>query len=144
MNQLKTEFGDQLEILAFPCNQFGHQENNNSQELLNILRYVRPGNNFEPLCMLFEKIEVNGKNEHELYTFLKTALPLPEDDQLSLMFDPKGIIWSPVRRSDVAWNFEKFLVDASGKPVKRFSKKFETIQIRGAIQETLGVQSERM
>ena len=49
--------------------------------------------------------------------FLKTALPLPEDDQLSLMFDPKGIIWSPVRRSDVAWNFEKFLVDASGKPV---------------------------
>ena len=56
-------------IFRFDLNcAFAFQENNNSQELLNILRYVRPGNNFEPLCTLFEKIEVNGKNEHELYT----------------------------------------------------------------------------
>ena len=50
------------------------------------------------------------------------------------MTDPKLIIWSPVRRTDVAWNFEKFLIDQSGNPVKRYSRKFLTSDIGADIE----------
>lgn len=47
-------------VLAFPSNQFGHQENSNGQEILNALRHVRPGNGFEPKCVLFDKVYYNS------------------------------------------------------------------------------------
>lgn len=50
------------------------------------------------------------------------------------MADPKFIIWQPVKRSDISWNFEKFLVDKSGQAFKRYSKDFETINIEGDIK----------
>jgi len=43
-------------ILAFPTNQFGHQENGNGQEILNSLKYVRPGDGFEPKAIMFDKV----------------------------------------------------------------------------------------
>lgn len=59
-------------VLAFPCNQFNYQEPGaNSREILNGLRYVRPGNGFEPNFPLFQKTQVNGANEDQIYTFLK-------------------------------------------------------------------------
>ncbi|TRY61854.1 hypothetical protein TCAL_11232 [Tigriopus californicus] len=124
-------------VLAFPSNQFGHQENSNGQEILNALRHVRPGNGFEPKCVLFDKIIINGEGEHPVFSWLKTALPMPFDDTESLMGDPKFIIWKPVKRSDVAWNFEKFLVSPGGEPVKRYSKGFETINIAKDIDSLL-------
>lgn len=62
-------------ILAFPCNQFALQEPARDDELLNAIRYVRPGNNFQPHQNLhiFGKIEVNGENEHQLYSHLKAC-----------------------------------------------------------------------
>ena len=42
--------------MAFPTNQFGHQENSNGQEILNSLKYVRPGNGYEPKCIMFDKV----------------------------------------------------------------------------------------
>ena len=39
-----------------------------NEEIRNALRYVRPGNNFEPLCEMFAKVEVNGRNEHPVFT----------------------------------------------------------------------------
>ncbi len=56
MNELCQKYGDKLVILAFPTNQFGHQENSNGEEILNALKHVRPGNGFEPKCILFEKV----------------------------------------------------------------------------------------
>ena len=55
MNDLCQKYGDKLVILAFPTNQFGHQENSNGEEILNTLKHVRPGNGFEPKCILFQK-----------------------------------------------------------------------------------------
>eukprot|EP00493_Phyllostaurus_siculus_P003564 UN03579 len=64
MNALKTKFADKLNILGFPCNQFGHQSNEDSKEFLNTLRYVRPGATegepFEPKFEIFDLIDVNG------------------------------------------------------------------------------------
>jgi len=129
MNKLCEKFQDKLAVLAFPSNQFGHQENNSNEELLNILQFVRPGNNFQPLMDIFQKIEVNGKNEDPLFTFLKKTLPAPHDNQEHLIDNPSSIIWKPVKRSDISWNFEKFLVGTDGLPVKRYSKSFLTENI---------------
>ena len=77
---------------------------------------------------LFQVI-VNGEGEHPVFKWLKSRLPYPKDDSESLMGDPKFIIWKPIKRSDISWNFEKFLIDQTGKPVKRFSKGFQTCNI---------------
>ncbi|NXT33699.1 GPX1 peroxidase, partial [Pelecanoides urinatrix] len=83
---------------------------------------------------MFEKCEVNGKNAHPLFTFLKEALPFPHDDPSSLMTNPQYIIWSPVCRNDISWNFEKFLISPDGVPFKRYSRHFETIKIQDDIE----------
>lgn len=137
MNQLCEKFPDDLVVLAFPSNQFGHQENGNGAEILNTLRHVRPGNGFEPKAVLFDKIEVNGENEHPIFAWLKHNLPAPSDDSESLMADPKFLIWSPVKRTDISWNFEKFLLSRDGTPVKRYSRKFLTSDIEEDITSLL-------
>uniref|UniRef100_A0A4X2LPV6 Glutathione peroxidase n=2 Tax=Vombatus ursinus TaxID=29139 RepID=A0A4X2LPV6_VOMUR len=138
MNELQQRHRARgLVVLGFPCNQFGHQENGNNEEILNSLKFVRPGKEFEPNFLLFEKCEVNGEKAHPLFAFLREALPVPSDDAISLMTDPKYIIWSPVCRNDISWNFEKFLVGPDGVPVKRYSRRFETISIEKDIEELL-------
>ena len=79
MNALAEKYGDKVAILGFPCNQFGHQTNEGNDEFLNTLKYVRPGNNFEPApsITLFEKTDVNGENAHPLFKWLKTEMMIP-------------------------------------------------------------------
>jgi len=141
MNQLCQKFPDKLAVLAFPSNQFGHQENNNNDELLDILRHIRPGNGFQPLMDIFQKIQVNGRNEDPLFTFLKKSLPAPHDNPEPLVDNPSSILWRPVKRSDISWNFEKFLVGPDGLPVKRYSKSFLTASIEEDIRELLEKKS---
>ncbi|CAH6777704.1 Gpx1 [Phodopus roborovskii] len=141
MNDLQRRLGPRgLVVLGFPCNQFGHQENAKNEEILNSLKYIRPGGGFEPNFTLFEKCEVNGEKAHPLFTFLRESLPAPSDDPTALMTDPKSIIWSPVCRNDIAWNFEKFLVGPDGVPVRRYSRRFRTINIEPDIEALLSQQ----
>ncbi len=70
MNRLCEQFGDKLHVLGFSCNQFGHQTNESDAEILNILKYVRPGGGFEPLFHVFGKVLVNGANNHSLKIWL--------------------------------------------------------------------------
>lgn len=86
-----------LIILAFPCNQFNNQEPGNVNDIENncLINY---GVSFP----VFEKIDVNGKNAHPLFKFLKEKLP--------------GCFTNAVK-----WNFTKFLINADGIPVKRFA-----------------------
>lgn len=66
-----------FKILGFPCNQFGRQEpGENPDEILNGLKYVRPGNGFKPVFPLMEKLDVNGAKQHQMYTYLKVKLQL--------------------------------------------------------------------
>jgi len=138
MNELMAKYGPKgLVILGFPCNQFGHQENCKEEEILNSLKYVRPGNGFEPKIELFSKVQVNGKDAHPVFEYLKSSLPLPSDDQETLLRDCSFAIWSPLKRNDVAWNFEKFLIGKDGKPFKRFSRFFLTKDIATDIEALL-------
>ncbi|KPP63922.1 glutathione peroxidase 1-like [Scleropages formosus] len=140
MNELQARYADKgLVVLGVPCNQFGHQENCKNEEILSSLKYVRPGNGFEPKFQLLEKADVNGKDAHPLFVFLKKKLPFPSDDSTSLINDPKHIIWSPVCRNDIAWNFEKFLIGPDGEPFKRYSRCFLTSHIEADIQKLLSL-----
>eukprot|EP00091_Calanus_sinicus_P013848 TRINITY_DN30779_c0_g1_i1.p1 TRINITY_DN30779_c0_g1~~TRINITY_DN30779_c0_g1_i1.p1 ORF type:complete len:111 (+),score=42.89 TRINITY_DN30779_c0_g1_i1:58-390(+) len=109
-------------------------------EILNALQNVRPGHGFVPKAEIFNKVEVNGENEDPLFTFLKKSLPAPSDPQGASLGNPKFIIWSPVKRTDIAWNFEKFLIGPDGTPFKRYSRYFLTSDIEEDIKLLLGDQ----
>ena len=92
--------GDGLEILGFPCNQFGKQEPGDSEQIGSFCRI-----NYGVTFQMHEKIDVNGKDEHPLYTQLKAGAP--------------GLLGS----KGIKWNFTKFLVDPEGNVVKRFGSR---------------------
>lgn len=76
-NELKNiaELKGKIEVIGVPSNQFGLQEPGaNGEEIRNSLKYVRPGNSFEPDFDLFEKCDVNGANEIALFTALKVRI----------------------------------------------------------------------
>jgi len=155
MNSLKDQFGSTLNVLGVFCNQFGHQTNEENGDIANTLKHVRPGNNFESKADLFGKVHVNGSEAHPLFIFLRKALPLPCDpedvdskgngcDDRDALALPRGgfngtcvVPWSPVTRNDIAWNFEKFLLDKEGKPVARYSRYFDTINIAADVQSLI-------
>lgn len=89
MNELHSRYSAQgLVFLGVPSNQFGYQENCKNDEILRSLKSVRPGNGFEPKFQLLEKVDVNGKDAHPLFVYLKEKLPFPCDDPMALMTNP--------------------------------------------------------
>ncbi len=85
-------------ILAFPCNQFGHQEPDTNDYIEKSCRL-----NYGTTFPMFAKIDVNGANAEPLFAYLKSAAP--------------GFFGSQA----IKWNFTKFLIDATGVPVKRYA-----------------------
>jgi glutathione peroxidase len=84
-------------VLGFPCNQFGNQESGDEKSISEGCLI-----NYGVTFPMFSKIEVNGKNAHPIYKYLKK--------EINGLFGDK-----------IKWNFTKFLIDSTGKPVKRFS-----------------------
>lgn len=113
------------------------QENGTNEEILNCLKHVRPGGGFEPNFTLFQKCQVNGQDTHPVFAYLKAHLPAPVDEPDHLMTEPRFVVWSPVRRSDISWNFEKFLVGPEGEPFRRYSPRLPTAQLEPDIQRLL-------
>ncbi|MXS84565.1 glutathione peroxidase [Nitrosomonas sp. HPC101] len=99
LEALYRRYKDQgLIVLAFPCNQFGHQEPGNEREIQEFC-----ASDYAISFPLFAKIEVNGANAHPLYQYLKDKKP--------------GVLGS----RGIKWNFTKFLVDRAGQVVKRYA-----------------------
>lgn len=109
-----------LEILDFPCNQFGAQAPGTDEEIQSFCTV-----NFNTKFARFKKIEVNGENEQPLYTYLKSqkgfagfdpAHPLTKIlDDMFTKADPDY-----AKKADIKWNFTKFLIDQEGNVVERF------------------------
>jgi len=142
MNELIDRFGDKLSIVGVPCNQFGHQTNEKDFETLALLKHVRPGGGYEPKFPLTTKVEVNGAGADPLFKWLRAELPAPYDDvggqgPEQMLDNIRLIIWSPVTRNDIIWNFEKFLVNQEGVPVRRYSPKFETKDVAKDIESLI-------
>ena len=114
LQDLYAKYHDRgLEVLGFPCDQFGHQEPGNDDEIKSFcdLNY---GVNFP----LFSKIEVNGDGAHPLYKFLKS--------------EKGGLLGDAIK-----WNFTKFLVDKQGIVVERFAPTTTPEAIEAKIQALL-------
>jgi glutathione peroxidase len=100
-------------VLAFPCNQFLGQEPGTSEEIQAFCT-----NEYEVSFPLFEKNEVNGKDTHPLYQYLKSTLAL------------KG-------KNNIRWNFEKFLINKNGVPIKRYAPKTSPESLESEIESLL-------
>lgn len=125
LNALLKIYGNKkrcsLKVASFPCNQFGHQEPPKDEELLNTLQYVRPGNGYVPdkNMDMYSKVMVNGEEEIPLFSWLKKLCPRPTD----IISNKTVVLWKPIKTTDIEWNFEKFLIDHEGNPVRRFSER---------------------
>uniref|UniRef100_A0A672S3K5 Glutathione peroxidase n=1 Tax=Sinocyclocheilus grahami TaxID=75366 RepID=A0A672S3K5_SINGR len=136
LNALQEEFRDVgFTILGFPCNQFGMQEPGKNDEILPALKYVRPGNGFVPNFQLFEKVDVNGVNEHALFTILKVEKYKMISNQVSSTNMKKQLFWEPLKVNDIKWNFEKFLVGPDGRPVMRWFPRVNVSEVRADISK---------
>jgi glutathione peroxidase len=99
LQQLYDTYAERgLEVLGFPCNQFGAQEPGTPDEIKTFCE-----SSFGVTFPLFEKIDVNGPDRHPLYAHLTEVA------------DAKG------HTGDIRWNFEKFLVAPDGEIIARFS-----------------------
>jgi glutathione peroxidase len=87
-----------LVVIGFPCEQFLGQEPETNETVAHVCEI-----NFGVTFLLSEKIEVNGKNTHPLFAYLKKTLP-------------SGFLGDAIK-----WNFTKFLIDRNGVPYKRYS-----------------------
>ena len=85
-------------VLGFPCDQFGHQEPGDEQEIKDFCSLT-----YDVTFPLFAKIDVNGAGAHPLYVWLKS--------------EKAGVFGTEA----IKWNFTKFLVDREGRVVKRFA-----------------------
>ena len=103
-----------LEVLGFPCDQFGHQEPGDESEIKTFC-----STQYDVTFPMFAKIDVNGANAHPLYQWLKS--------------EKAGILGTEA----IKWNFTKFLVDRSGRVVRRYAPTDTPAKIEGDIAAVL-------
>ena len=109
LEQLYQKYKKDVVVIGFPCNQFGKQEPGSSTEIQEFCT-----KNYGVTFPIVEKGDVNGSETHALYTYLKSSIP-----------------------GDVAWNFEKFLVDRNGNVIERFKSAVTPDQIHASIDKLL-------
>ncbi|OFI50517.1 glutathione peroxidase [Floricoccus tropicus] len=114
LEDLYKKYSDKgLEILDFPCNQFGHQAPGSNEEIQEFCQLK-----YDTSFKTFAKIDVNGENEDSLYTYLKN--------------EKSGLAGKKIK-----WNFTKFLVDSEGNVVKRYAPTTEPKDIEKDIVKLL-------
>jgi glutathione peroxidase len=116
LEKLYRDFKDRgLAVLGFPCDQFGHQEPGDDDEIKQFCSLT-----YDVTFPMFAKIEVNGPGAHPLYQRLKASA--------------KGVLGSEA----IKWNFTKFLVDPQGGLVKRYAPTTTPAAIAQDIAAQLG------
>ena len=103
-----------LEILAFPCNQFGEQEKGDGEEIKNFCE-----KNYSITFPIFEKVEVNGNDAHPIFKFIKEQ--------------KKGFMGT----ESIKWNFSKFLLNKNGEVIKRYGSLDVPENLENDIKELL-------
>ena len=120
-----------LEVLDFPCNQFGHQAPGEDDEIHEFCT-AKYKTQFDQ----FKKIDVNGEEESPLFTLLKKTQPNEEINGLKNKMAMKAIEKisnTCVKPEDIKWNFTKFLVDREGNIVGRYNPTFDPKDIENDI-----------
>lgn len=114
LEELYKKYKDKgFEVLDFPCNQFLGQAPGSNEEIENFCKAK-----YDVSFKMFNKIEVNGKNEDELFKFLKNS--------------KKGMLLK-----DIKWNFTKFLVNKNGEVIQRYAPTIKPEEIEEDIVKLL-------
>ena len=114
LQELYGKFRDRgFELLAFPCDQFGHQEPGSDEDIKSFCEL-----NYAVEFPLFSKVEVNGDDAHPLYKFLKS--------------EKGGLLGDSIK-----WNFTKFLVDKQGNVIERYAPTTPPERIATDIEKQL-------
>ena len=124
-----------LEILDFPCNQFGSQAPGSDEEIHQFCK-LKYDTSFDQ----FAKIDVNGENEEPLYTYIKNELKNDIIEGMKNKMAMKAIekISSTCKNEgDIKWNFTKFLVDKEGKVIARYSPTYKPEDIEEKLKKLL-------
>ncbi|MGJ3649861.1 glutathione peroxidase [Sphingomonas sp. GlSt437] len=115
LEALHRKYADRgFEVLAFPCNQFGAQEPGDAAEIAQFCTV-----NYDVTFPVFAKVEVNGPDADPLFVTLKKAAP--------------GLMGTQA----IKWNFTKFLVDRSGKVLRRYAPNVTPASLEKDIEELL-------
>lgn len=115
LEEIYQKFKDQgLQVIGFPCNQFGSQEPGTNAEIQQFCSL-----NYGVSFPVMSKIDVNGDNADPLYKWLKSEAP--------------GILGTEA----IKWNFTKFLVSKDGKVIKRYAPQDEPAKMTEDIQKAL-------
>lgn len=114
LQNLYEKYAEQgLEILDFPCNQFGHQAPGTEDEIVSFCQ-----SRYNVSFKQFAKVEVNGKNEDPIFGYLKSQ--------------KGGFLGSKIK-----WNFTKFLLNREGEVVARYAPTVKPEEIEEKIKELL-------
>ena len=115
LEDLYEKYGPKgLEVLGFPCNQFGGQEPGDEKQISEFCE-----TRFNIKFPMFSKVDVNGSNTDPLWAHLKAEAP--------------GLLGSEA----IKWNFTKFLIDADGKVITRYAPATEPSEIAPDIEKLL-------
>ena len=114
LEALHRDYADKgLRVLGFPCDQFGHQEPGDEEEIKNFCSLT-----YDVTFPMFAKVEVSGPDAHPLFAWLR--------DQKS------GVLGGRIK-----WNFTKFLIGRDGSVVARYSPTTKPEKLAGSIEEQL-------
>ena len=136
LEKLYKEYHDKgLEILDFPCNQFGNQAPGTDDEIHQFCQF-KYNTSFDQ----YAKIDVNGENESPLYTYIKNEVK--EDiivgmkNQIAMKAIEKISSTCKID-GDIKWNFTKFLIDREGNIIARYSPTFKPEDMEEKIKEII-------
>lgn len=116
LERLHRELGPKgVEVLGFPCNQFGAQEPGTEEEIKSFCSRT-----YDVSFPMFAKVDVNGEHAHPLFEHLKSEKP--------------GLLGTEA----IKWNFTKFLVGRDGKVLKRYAPTDTPESIRADVEKALG------
>lgn len=116
IGELMKTHGHLVNVIGFPCDQFGHQEPGDHEEIRKFVSSSYP--EAYGSMALMEKVDVNGANSHPVYTFLKESARR------------HGVPDAPLE-----WNFVKFLVGKDGEVIRRYPPAFDLQQIARDVEE---------
>jgi glutathione peroxidase len=115
LQELQHDLGPEgLQVLGFPCNQFGGQEPGTAEEIAEFCSV-----NYDVSFPVLAKIDVNGPDADPLYRYLR----------------------SETGGADIEWNFTKFLVDGNGEIVRRFGSRIAPADLRADVESALAGQT---
>ncbi|MBA3742458.1 glutathione peroxidase [Sporichthya sp.] len=114
LQELHESYAEQgLAVVGFPCNQFGHQEPGDAEEIGAFCE-----RNYGVTFQMMEKVDVNGSEAHPLYKWLKS--------------EKGGLLGGKIK-----WNFTKFLVGKDGQVIERYAPTTKPEKISADIEKAL-------